>query len=1592
MRTGPIGVTNGYFPGNVQITNANIVNAEIFGDAADGGSDPGPPGPISAAPAGTDTMMLNEGTQVGTPAFNKRFAVYGPVLLAGAITFLKPAAAVVTIDGRTTPHTSLTDFVEQLTRGAGSAAGQQRAAYVDVLTGGQLTVNTDSLAAIRAEISGAAGDVAPGGGATRPNLVGVHVVMPDTGAAGAARRCGVLIDGSGADGVAISPAIGFWGDNAHDIGLALADAIGGNRLRPRSIYAGTSVVVGASTTITTAAIDFSAAGQITAQAGVLTLRTTVAAGAGNQITISGAAAVAGAGGSIVMSGGAAAGAGPSTGGAIDVTAGNSVGASAGGSVILRAGTGGAAGGGLGGDITLQPGAAGAGSVARSGDIVFISTAGDGGARRGVFRPSVDNQNSIGVNEAGGFRWLDAILSNQVRIYALLNDANARAILSVGDATGGEVLLGRGGATIIDARVKGNGAAGAVLIDRNGAGATTVQVGATASVGVVESVDAGLTVRSRRVAAGSGDQMTLRGTDGVTVGAGGSVLVQGGNGTGAGVNAGGTVTLTAGVGAGTGTGGNITMSAGQGAAGAGGNGGTVSLTTGAAGVGSVGTGGDINVTLGLGDGAGRSGQVNLTRNNVGVAADVPVVQIVQDQVAGLAACLLLRQDDTDVASLRIRNGADGADLLSHIEADPQGHVLRFTTLAPIIEAVGVAMTLRSRVTAGAGVNLNLAAGPAIAGAGGIVNIDAGAGVGAAAGGDITIDSGAGGIGGSGGAILLTAGNAGAGAGTGGAITLQAGTVAAGGDGAGGAVSLTAGNAERTAAGANVGGNVSLTAGNADAAGGVIAGAQGGSIAITAGNGAQVVSGNGLGGDTSIDGGVGSGIGVGGRVIIRAGAGGTVAPARGGHVEITTGAAGALSAGQGGDVVVTLGAGDGVGRRGVFRSATDNQDDFGLVATRWRDLNLTRYIAWGAAGGGAVDLAISRAAAGTLLLDRAGVGAITVRTTDNAAGAGSALTVRAGDAGAVGAGGAFALRAGNGFGFADGGAVTLNSGTAGQDNVNGGDITITAGSTGAAAAGAGGRGGDFAVQAGAGNAQRGGNISLNAGGSLAGNNNGGTVGITGGTGNAIGNGGTVTITGGSPGGGGAGGSVILVSGPVGATAGIIQLRASGASPTTIQVSVTGQAGTIEGVDASTLTVQTRRATDGAGSNVTVSAAAGRATAGAVVFAGGALDLNAGNAAVFGVAGAGAAGGAITLDAGNGAAEGAFGGAGGAITLTAGVGARQGAGGNIALNAGAGGILAGGNGGSIEVVCGNAGAASGGVGGTATLQGGTGDTAGAGGAVTLASGAGGATGGGGAINLNSGAAGGGTANGGDIIINPGAGAGTGRRGLTRPGTDNQTPLGWPTHRFTRIPEAWHHSHEEFEGADNAGGIAQFTKWQATVTAGTAAPANDVLDGAILLTANGLNDASSIQHKTRGYNPTTRSTVFECIVEPTSLITTIRMEFGLTDQAARPGGGGSGVYVRYDTGVPDAFWTIVTLGGVGPGATASATAPAQNTRQRLTIEVDVGGNVRLYVNGVLGATRATAEIGNAAMRPSFYCESLVAGIRTVRANKCDIWMDNLL
>jgi len=242
--------------------------------------------------------------------------------------------------------------------------------------------------------------------------------------------------------------------------------------------------------------------------------------------------------------------------------------------------------------------------------------------------------------------------------------------------------------------------------------------------------------------------------------------------------------------------------------------------------------------------------------------------------------------------------------------------------------------------------------------------------------------------------------------GGAIELWGGYQAGADGGAGGAINLWGGGA---GGGPAVGGSVSLIGGEADANPGdggeaTVAG-PGGFIRLTSGDG------------------FGAGAQDGGVIQLTAGRAASAGTGDGGAVELTGGQSGSTG-GDGGDIVLTGGI--------------SNQGIPGRVA-------LIGGTSGNTADGGPVD--ITGGAAGTASGANTG-GAVTITgglSNTTAPGGLVALVGGAGEPGEIANGGAVTLTGGvSGTGATgDGGSITITGGAATSTNGNGGDITLTGG---------------------------------------------------------------------------------------------------------------------------------------------------------------------------------------------------------------------------------------------------------------------------------------------------------------------------------------------------------------------------------------------------------------------------------------------------------------------------------------------------------------------------------------------------------------------
>lgn len=400
-------------------------------------------------------------------------------------------------------------------------------------------------------------------------------------------------------------------------------------------------------------------------------------------------------------------------------------------------------------------------------------------------------------------------------------------------------------------------------------------GATGTNGAIS-----LTTGATTDAAATGMTFTITTATG-TNRAGGAYSFTGGNATGS--AAAGGITMTAGQSV-TGAAGTISLTGGAGGSTSGAAGAV--LLTGGAGTASNAAGGDITITSGAGQGSAVSGAVNIASGTPGATGQPGSITLTPGTpVAGNGGHLNLN------ASAGVGTNKTGG-IITVASGNATGNATAgdFTaTAGRSVTGVSGAMTLtagQGGSTSGAGGIASLVGGAGTAGnaAGGVSKVVGGAGQGSAAGGDAQTTGGAGGATGTGGACTITSGAGGATSGGSGAIIIQPGSVtsgaggsvnilgraAVGGNNVGSGIGITAGDS----VGSGIGGVVSLGGGNGTstgaggavtATGGIGVAATGGAITFTGGN-----SNNGAGGVASFISGDGGGTDKNaGNVIVRTG---------------------------------------------------------------------------------------------------------------------------------------------------------------------------------------------------------------------------------------------------------------------------------------------------------------------------------------------------------------------------------------------------------------------------------------------------------------------------------------------------------------------------------------------------------------------------------------------------------------------------------------------------------------------------------------------------------------------------------------------------
>ena len=207
----------------------------------------------------------------------------------------------------------------------------------------------------------------------------------------------------------------------------------------------------------------------------------------------------------------------------------------------------------------------------------------------------------------------------------------------------------------------------------------------------------------------------------------------------------------------------------------------------------------------------------------------------------------------------------------------------------------------------------------------------------------------------------------------------------------------------------------------------------------------------------------------------------------------------------------------------------------------------------------------------------------------------------------------------------------------------------------------------------------------------------------------------------------------------------------------------------------------------------------------------------------------------------------------------------------------------------------------------------------------------------------------------------------------------------RFGRVHAAWSHYREDFLGGSVA---ADFPHW---LFGGNTDPTlnDDSTDGAaVFVTPATINNDSEMETKGAHYN-ISQGIVFEAIIRLDTAITTVVMTCGITSEfGGNPSGGGDGCWVRFDTGEPDSFWTLVGSDGGSLTVDASSTAPIIDTFVRITVNVAQNGAAELFINGVSQATIAAGSVGGSLnMHLHARVETLANATRGGALDKFEIW-----
>jgi hypothetical protein len=209
----------------------------------------------------------------------------------------------------------------------------------------------------------------------------------------------------------------------------------------------------------------------------------------------------------------------------------------------------------------------------------------------------------------------------------------------------------------------------------------------------------------------------------------------------------------------------------------------------------------------------------------------------------------------------------------------------------------------------------------------------------------------------------------------------------------------------------------------------------------------------------------------------------------------------------------------------------------------------------------------------------------------------------------------------------------------------------------------------------------------------------------------------------------------------------------------------------------------------------------------------------------------------------------------------------------------------------------------------------------------------------------------------------------------------------RFARLHTAWHHVRIPF-GAAMATATAEIPSY-ASSGGGSETTGGGNGRGVLHMISPSAGNQSRVSMGNHYATHTGGGCITEWIVEPTTVVTNVILRLGMKEDPNSinlDGGAEDTYYVRYDTGLGDSFWTLVSNNSGAQTVAAASVAPANGVKQRITLVADEFGDLELYINGVQEATLA-GTFDSQRKNPVMRIETLNATPKEWDIESVEVW-----